>query len=186
MPPPGIRRADFAADYTTRVSGPPEAFFDPDDLRSADAKANYQEYSDHIRARHYRNPVRLVSCTGCHSPHANSADIAEMDTSGNDNALCTTCHTEIEPLAVHVAQVTGAPVHDGFADAMLCTECHMVPTAKSGAAIKQLSNPIQYYWNDIASHRMVMTRWRDVTVAPDRPVAFTNQCGACHSGLLTP
>lgn len=186
MPPPGIRRADFAAGYTTRVSGPPEAFFDPDDPRSADARANYQQYSDHIRARHYRNPERLVSCTGCHSPHANSADIAEMDTSGNDNALCTTCHTEIDPLAEHVAQVTGGPVHDAFADTMLCTECHMVPTAKSGAAVKQLGSPVQYYWNDIASHRMVMTRWADVTVTPDRPVAFTNQCGSCHSGLLGP
>jgi len=186
MPPAGIRRAEFAANHTSRVSGPPEAFFDADDPSSADARANYQQYSDHIRARHYRNPVRLVSCTGCHSPHANSADIAEMDTSGNDNALCTTCHTEIEPLPMHVAQVTGAPVHDGFADTMLCTECHMVPTAKSGAAVKQLSSPIQYYWNDIASHRMVMTRWDEVTVTADRPVAFTNACGSCHAGLLTP
>ena len=186
MPPPGIRRADFAADYTTRVSGPPEAFFDPDDPRSADARANYQQYSDHIRARHYRNPERLVSCTGCHSPHANSADVAEMDTSGNDNALCTTCHAEIEPLAVHVAQVIESPVHDGLADTMLCTECHMVPTAKSGAANKQLlDSPVQYYWNDIASHRMVMTRWDEVTVTADRPVAFTNQCGgSCHAGFL--
>jgi predicted CXXCH cytochrome family protein len=186
MPPPGIRRAAFAANHTSRVSGPPEAFFDVDDPSSADARANYQQYSDHIRSKHYRNPTRLTSCTGCHSPHANSADIAEMDTSGNDNALCTTCHTEIEPLAVHVAQVTGSPVHDAFAGTMLCTECHMVPTAKSGAAIKQLSAPIQYYWNDIASHRMVMTRWDEVTVTADRPVAFTNQCGSsCHSGLLS-
>jgi predicted CXXCH cytochrome family protein len=186
MPPPGIRRAEFALNHTSRVSGPPEAFFDASDPSSADARANYQQYSDHIRARHYRNPVRLVSCTGCHSPHANSADIAEMDTSGNDNALCTTCHTEIEPLAVHVAQVTGVTQHDGFADTMLCTECHMVPTAKSGAAVKQLGSPVQYYWNDIASHRMTVTRWRDVTVTPDRPVAFTNECGFCHSGFLSP
>ena len=63
----------------------------------------------------------------------------------------------------------------------------MVPTAKSGAAIKQLSSPVQYYWNDIASHRMVMTRWDDVPVTPDRPVAFTKQCGgSCHAGVLTP
>ncbi len=191
MPPPGIRRAEFAADYTTRVSGPPEAFFDVDDPRSADAKANYQEYSDHIRSRHYRNPVRLVSCTGCHSPHANSAEVAEMDTSGNDNALCTTCHSpefspELYPLSGHVAAQTGVTQHDGFADTMLCTECHMVPTAQSGAAIKQLSSPIQYYWNDIASHRMTMTHWDEVTVTPDRPLAFTNQCGFCHSSQLGP
>jgi predicted CXXCH cytochrome family protein len=173
------------------VSGPPEAFFDVGDPKSADARANYQQYSDHIRSKHYRNPTRLVSCTGCHSPHANSADIAAMDTSDNDNALCTTCHSpeanpELYPLSDHVEDVTERTDHDAFADAMLCTECHMVPTAKSGAATKQLQFPVQYYWNDIASHRMIMTRYTDVTVTTDRPVAFTNECGLCHSGSLTP
>ena len=192
MPPAGIRRADFALSYTSRVSGPPEAFFDVDQPESADAKANYQQYSGHIRSKHYRNPTRLTSCTGCHSPHANSADIAAMDTSGNDNALCTTCHSpaanpELYPLTGHVEAVTGGAVHTGFGDdAFRCTECHMVPTAKSGAANKQLGSPVQYYWNDIASHRMVMTRWDEVTVTSDRPVAFTNACGSCHAGSLTP
>lgn len=192
MPPAGIRRADFALSYTSRVSGPPEAFFDVDDPKSADARANYQQYSGHIRSKHYRNPTRLTSCTGCHSPHANSADIAAMDTSGNDNALCTTCHSpeanpELYPLKAHVAAVTGVGSHNFFDDEdFLCTECHMVPTAKSGAAIKQLSSPIQYYWNDVASHRMVMTRWTDVLVTPDRPLAFTNQCGSCHADRLSP
>jgi len=192
MPPAGIRRAEFAAEYTTRVSGPPEAFYDVDDPLSADARANYQQYSDHIRSKHYRNPTRLTSCTGCHSPHANSAEIAEMDTSGNDNALCTTCHSpaanpELYPLTDHVEAVTGVTLHTSFGDdAFLCIECHMVPTAKSGAAIKQLSMPTQYYWNDIASHRMTMTRFADVTVTPDRPLAFTKQCGVCHSASLTP
>ena len=192
MPPAGIRRADFVLNHTSRVSGLPEAFFDVDDPKSADARANYQQYSDHIRSKHYRNPTRLTSCTGCHSPHANSADIAAMDTSGNDNALCTTCHSpeanpELYPLKAHVAAVTGVGSHNFFDDEdFLCTECHMVPTAKSGAAIKQLSSPIQYYWNDVASHRMVMTRWTDVLVTPDRPLAFTNQCGSCHADLLSP
>jgi predicted CXXCH cytochrome family protein len=192
MPPPGIRRAEFALTHTIRVSGPPEAFFDVGDPKSADARANYQQYSDHIRSKHYRNPTRLVSCTGCHSPHANSADIAAMDTSDNDNALCTTCHSpeanpELYPLTDHVEAVTGVTSHTSFGDdAFRCTECHMVPTAKSGAATKQLEFPVQYYWNDIASHRMIMTRYTEVTVTPDRPVAFTNECGLCHSGLLTP
>ena len=115
-----------------------------------------------------------------------------MDTSGNDNALCTTCHSpaanpELYPLTDHVEAVTGVTLHTSFGDdAFLCTECHMVPTAKSGAAIKQLSMPTQYYWNDIASHRMTMTRFADVTVSPDRPLAFTKQCGVCHSASLTP
>ena len=191
MPPSGIRRADFAMNHTTRVSGAPEAFFD-----SGDAKAHYQQYSDHIRARHYRNPVRLTTCTGCHNPHANSADVADMDTSGNPNALCTTCHSpeanpELYPVAAHVANVTGFAGHASLEELLgpyLCTECHMVPTARSGAAVRALLDPIdgpptvQYYWNDIASHRMTMTRWTGGQ--PDQPIAFTNECGQCHGEFL--
>lgn len=190
MPPPGIRRADFAVAHTTRVSGAAESFFD-----SGDAFGNYQQYSDHIRSKHYRNPFRLTSCTGCHSPHANDADIAEMDTSGNDNALCTTCHSpevnpELYPLTDHVAEVTGVPVHDALGP-FLCTDCHMVPTSKSGASTPALldANPssqpaVQYFWNDIASHRMTVTRWEDFAGQPDQPIAFTNECGSCHGNFL--
>jgi predicted CXXCH cytochrome family protein len=187
MPPPGIRRADFAASHTTRVSGAPDDFF-----ASGDAKAPYQEYSDHIRTRHYRNPTRLMSCTNCHSPHANDADVAAMDTSGNPNSLCTTCHsglTEPEDLDEHVALATANTVHDGFG--LLCTDCHMVPTARSGAAVPALFDPgssttldVQYFWNDIPSHRLTMTRWRDFAGMIDQPVAFTNACGTCHTNLL--
>ena len=195
MPPPGIRRAEFALNHTSlRVSGPPAAFFDVGDPKSADARANYQQYSDHIRSRHYRNPVRLVSCTGCHSPHANDADVAAMDTSGNPNALCTTCHSpEANPEALPVERSCRRCDrnwdfdHDGFADAMFAapnvTWCRRRNRVRPPSSS---SNPVQYYWNDIASHRMIMTRYTDVTVTTDRPVAFTNECGLCHSGSLTP
>jgi hypothetical protein len=190
MPPPGIRRAAFAENHTTRVSGAPEAFF-----ASGDARAQYQQYSDHLRSRHYRNPIRLTACTGCHSPHANDAEVSSMDDSGNPNARCTTCHSpdanpELYPLTKHVADVTGVSSHDGF-EALLCTECHMVPTAQSGAALPALLDTggagqldVQYYWNDIASHRMTVTRWADFTGQPDQPIAFTNKCGACHVSFL--
>ena len=186
MPPPGVRRADFAVEHTTRVSGTLEAFFP-----SGDAKAHYQQYSDHIRSRHYRNPVRLVTCTGCHSPHANDADVAGTDTSDNPNALCTTCHAEIDPVAGHVADVTGVNGHaslEEFFGPFVCTECHMVPTAKSGAAVPALLDAVggpptvQYYWNDIASHRLTMTRWEGGQ--PAQPIAFTNECGECHREIL--
>ncbi|MGB5364996.1 MAG: cytochrome c3 family protein, partial [Polyangiales bacterium] len=192
MPPPGIRRREFAPLYTTRVSGASEDFF-----ASGDARASYQQYSDHIRSSHYRNPTRLTSCTGCHSPHANAGDIAEMDTSGNDNSLCTTCHSpevnpELYPLTAHVAAVTEVPSHNLFGDDdFLCTDCHMVPTARSGAAVPALLDampndqpPVQYYWNDVASHRMSVTRWTEFTGQPDQPIAFTNECGTCHASAL--
>jgi predicted CXXCH cytochrome family protein len=193
MPPPGIRRADFAVGHTTRVSGDPDSDF----FGSRDAFGHYQQYSDHIRSRHYRNPFRLVTCTGCHSPHANDADIASSDDSGNANALCTTCHSpqanpELYPLTDHVADVTGVDVHTDFGDdAFRCADCHMVPTAKSGAAVPALLDSLpssaptfQYYWNDIASHRMTVTRWFDFAGQPDQPIAFTNACGPCHGGAL--
>ena len=186
MPLPGIRRASFALSHTTRVSGAPEAFFD-----SGDVKAPYQEYSDLVRSKHYRNPTRLVTCTGCHNPHANDAEIAASDTSGNPNALCTTCHADIEPAAEHAAEVTGVAGHaslEGIFGPYLCTECHMVPTAKSGAAVPALLDSlggppnVQYFWNDIASHRLTMTRWEGGQ--PEQPIAFTNECGECHRDLL--
>ena len=193
MPPVGIRRRDFAPLYTSRVSGAPDDFF-----TSGDSKADYQQYSDHIRARHYRNPVRLVTCTGCHNPHVNAADVAATDTSGNPNALCTTCHSpeanpELYPVAQHVADVTGFEGHASLEELLgpyVCTQCHMVPTARSGAAVRALTDAIggpptvQYYWNDIASHRMTVTFWDESQGQPTQPLAFTNKCGQCHGEFL--
>ncbi len=191
MPPAGIRRRDFTPVHTTRVSGAPDDFF-----VSGDAKAHYQQYSDHLRSRHYRNPIRLTTCTGCHDPHANPDDVANMDTSGNPNSLCTTCHSpeanpELYPVPAHVAEVTGVDGHASLEELFgpfLCTDCHMVQTAKSGAAVPALIDPIgapptvQYYWNDIASHRMTVTRWEGGQ--PSQPIAFTNECGQCHAEFL--
>ena len=119
-----------------------------------------------------------------------------MDTSGNPNALCTTCHSpevnpELYPLPEHVADVTGVNGHNSlevFFGPFVCTECHMVPTARSGAAVPALRDAlggpptVQYYWNDIASHRMTVTRWEGGQ--PEQPIAFTNVCGECHAEFL--
>ncbi len=187
MPPAGIRRRDFALLHTSRVSGAPDDFY-----ASGDPRADYQQYSGHLESKHYRNGSRLVSCTNCHSPHANDADIASTDTSGNPNALCTTCHSDLAEsgnLDAHVQFATGNTVHTGFG--LLCADCHLVPTARSGAGVPALfdpgssvSLPVQYFWNDIASHRLTMTRWREVGEPLEQPVAFTNACGTCHANLL--
>ena len=64
----------------------------------------------------------------------------------------------------------------------------MVPTAKSGASTPALLDlfpstepSVQYFWNDIASHRMVMTGATEYT---EQPVAVTNQCAVCHGTFL--
>jgi hypothetical protein len=187
MPPAGIRRADFAAEHTTRVSGTEDDFFD-----SGDPKAHYQQYSDHIRSTHYRNAIRLSTCTGCHNPHARFEDVYAMDTSGNLNVLCTVCHspgTGFPPLTVHMEEAVG--YNHGFVmdfETFLCTSCHMVPTAKSGASVPALLDtlappelPFQYFWNDITDHRLNVTlRER----ADEQPIAATSDCASCHGGFL--
>jgi len=187
MPPAGIRRADFAAEHTTRVSGTEDDFFD-----SGDPKAHYQQYSDHIRSTHYRNAIRISTCTGCHNPHARFEDVYAMDTSGNLNALCTVCHssgTGFPPLTVHMEETVG--YNHGFVmdfEVFLCTSCHMVPTAKSGASVPALldtleppTEPFQYFWNDITDHRLNVTlRER----ADEQPIAATSDCASCHGGFL--
>jgi hypothetical protein len=115
-----------------------------------------------------------------------------MDTSGNPNSLCTTCHSGLadpDNLDSHVEFATGNTVHTGFG--LLCADCHLVPTARSGAAVAALfdegtieTEDAQYFWNDIASHRLTMTRWREVGPPVDQPVAFTNACGSCHTNFL--
>ncbi len=184
MPPAGIRRMDFALDYTTRVSGAPEDFFS-----SGDAAAHYQQYSGHLQSRHYRNPTRIATCTGCHNPHANFEDVYGPAVSENLNPVCTVCHSAEEFLTVleHVQRVTGFG-HDGITREFRCTECHMVPTAKSGASVPALLDTIpggdptvQYYWNDIAAHRMIVTGREAVL---EQPIAATNQCAPCHGGFF--
>lgn len=184
LPPDGIRRADFAIDNTTRVGGAPSDFFG-----SGDASAHYQQYSGHLQSRHYRNPNRILSCSGCHDPHANFEDVYGPSVSDNLNAVCTVCHSAPAFLTVldHVQTVTGFS-HDTITREFRCTECHMVPTAKSGAAVKALLDiipnsapPVQYYWNDIAAHRMTMTG-RDAY--QEQPIAATNACAPCHGGFF--
>jgi len=182
MPAPGIRRAVFAVQNTSRVGGAPADFFS-----SGDPAAHYQQYSDHLRSRHYRNPKRMSACTGCHDPHASFANVYGLEVEENLNVVCTVCHGEVLPVIEHVDRTTGF-THSTITREFRCTECHMVPTAASGAATPALLDsvpssdpPVQYYWNDISSHRMVMT---GRAAYAEQPVAATNKCGVCHGGFF--
>ncbi|MGB5811169.1 MAG: cytochrome c3 family protein, partial [Polyangiales bacterium] len=184
MPPPGIRRADLAIDKTTRVGGAPSDFF-----TSGDAASHFQQYSGYLQSAHYRNPARIATCTGCHDPHANFDDVYGDAVSDNLNAVCTVCHSDPQFLTVltHVQEQTGFS-HETITREFRCTECHMVPTAKSGASVKALLDvipngdpPVQYFWNDIAAHRMTMT---GRAAYQEQPIAATNQCAPCHGGFF--
>jgi hypothetical protein len=183
MPPPGIRRAAFAVEHTTRVGGAPEDFF-----TSGDPAAHYQQYSDHIRSRHYRNPDRISTCTGCHNPHANFGDVYGGEVQDNLNVVCTVCHSDVIPVLEHVTQMTGFDHTPATNREFRCTECHMVPTAKSGASTPALLDSIpsgaplvRYFWNDISSHRIVFTGRE---ASQEQPTAATNLCANCHGGFF--
>jgi hypothetical protein len=110
-----------------------------------------------------------------------------LDVQDNLNVVCTVCHSDVIPVIEHVVQKTGFS-HSTIDREFRCTECHMVPTAKSGASTPALFDvipsadpPFQYFWNDIASHRMVMT---GRTEYAEQPVAATNRCAVCHGSFF--
>ncbi len=182
MPRPGIRRRDYAVDHTTRVDGASSNFF-----TSGDSKSHRQQWSDFIRSTHYRNSYRLMTCTNCHNPHGTDNE-SQLLVEPDDNTLCTVCHSpnEFPPLPQHLEEQTGFS-HVGVEGPFLCVDCHMVPTAKSGASAPALLDTIdappevQYFWNDISSHRMDVTG-RDAY--EEQPVAATNICAVCHGGFF--
>jgi hypothetical protein len=71
---------------------------------------------------------------------------------------------------------------------LLCTTCHMVSTARSGAqlpALEDIDPPtapsVQYLHGDLASHRFAVTRR---AAAADQPVAATERCAVCHGSFF--
>jgi predicted CXXCH cytochrome family protein len=184
MPPPGIRRSEFARGFTTRVDGDAADFFS-----SGDSKSNHAQYSDFLRTSMARNGSVLMTCTSCHDAHGSDQNAHELKRAANDDTACTGCHSQAQFLSPHnhVEKVTTF-VHDASSGADLaCTTCHMVRTATSGAQLKALrdnipSSPIvQYYHGDIASHRFTVTPRSQYDA---QPVAATLACGFCHGERL--
>lgn len=184
MPPPGLRRSEYAAGFTTRVDGDGADFF-----ASGDSRSNHAQYSDFLRTSMARNGSVLMTCTSCHDAHGSDQNTHELKRAASDNSACTGCHSQAPYLAVHdhVAKATNF-IHDATSDAELaCTTCHMVRTATSGAQIKALrdnipSTPVvQYFHGDIASHRFEVTPRSQYDT---QPVAATLACGFCHGEKL--
>lgn len=177
---PGERRADLLSSY-----GSPEV--GPDDLHaSGDPRAHRTQYIDHVRSRMYRNGAALVTCNDCHDAHG-SSEPHDLRSAPRDNSGCTGCHnaTEFRPARAHVDEHTVPGAHDGLADDdLVCTACHMPPTATGGAARRGLLDerpagaaPVQYYLGDLASHRY---RTSGFELAPDQPSSVTQPCAVCH------
>jgi predicted CXXCH cytochrome family protein len=181
MPAAGIRRSQFAGEFTTRVDASGMDLY-----ASGDSRSNHQQYTDFIRSSMYRNAYVLMTCSSCHDSHGSEQTEHMLRNAADDNGACTACHSSSEYTAVrgHVQKVTGF-VHDGSDDSFFtCTSCHMVRTAVSGARHPELLDfvpktavAVQYLHGDIASHRFAVTGRSQAAL---QPVAATLACGFCH------
>jgi hypothetical protein len=164
----------------------------PTDLHaSGDAHAHRLQYVDHVRSAKYRNGQALVVCTDCHDPHGRSAEPHDLYFSIRDNAGCTSCHSDrsfIDDLRAHVTTATGSD-HGGLEDHQLvCSQCHMPPTARGGSRVEGLldadpasAEAVQYFQGDLATHSY---RTSGFDVAAAQPASVTQPCGICHRVVL--
>jgi predicted CXXCH cytochrome family protein len=185
MPAPGVRRRDYLRDFTQRVDASARELYP-----SGDSKSNHQQYGDFMHSGMYRNGRVLMTCSSCHDAHGSDSATHMLLKAADDNSSCTGCHSSSEFTAPrgHVTKATGF-VHDGTEEMFfVCTSCHMVRTASSGARHPELLDalptgvkPVQYFHGDLASHRFAVTR-RDA--ANLQPVAASLACGFCHGAML--
>jgi predicted CXXCH cytochrome family protein len=182
MPRPGLRRAELASGFTSRMDAT------AGDLHpSGDSKSSHQQYTDFIRSSMYRNQYSLMTCSSCHDAHGSDQDPHELRASTDDNSACTGCHSGADFTSPrrHIRKVAKDP-HTNVDDTLLlCTACHMVRTAFGGARHPELldsipasATPVQYFHGDLASHRFAVTARAQYT---EQPVAATLQCAFCHS-----
>lgn len=181
MPQPGMRRSEFVTAHTTRVDAAATDLFS-----SGDSKSNHQQYTDFVRSGMFRNGVQIMTCTVCHDVHGNDTNPHDLLSGPTDNATCTACHNDAahSDVKTHVANKLPDPHTNVAASKFVCTNCHMVKTATSGARTLQFVDSfpadqpvISYYWGDIAGHRFDVPRR---TVALEQPSAVGQACASCH------
>jgi hypothetical protein len=177
----GTSRNEFLTRYaTTQLDGSANDYFGDADRHS---KAHHQQYSDFIRSAKYKNTRNLMTCTSCHDVHQRTENRHQLTADPSDNVeSCGTCHSTLAAnIGAHMT-AEGVPVAGNKASIALCTDCHMVKTAKTGAGQPgRLLDGTQYWMNDITSHLFKMPN-RALAAAPiSMPVPYTNQCGVCHA-----
>lgn len=183
-PMPGLRRSELLSNY---LAGPEVV---PGDVwPSGDPRRAQLEYAMHVGSAMARNGRILTACTDCHDVHGAPLVPHDLVAPPGDNALCTGCHgaDDFRPPRMHVTDV-GAP-HVGLEDEdLVCTSCHMPPTALGGAVRPGLrdtspttATPVQYWLGDLATHRY---RTSGLDVASEQPATVTQTCGLCHPLML--
>src|SRR5262245_21307123 len=185
MPVAGLRRAEFAASFVSRVDAAPEHLFP-----SGDSQANHQQYTDFLRETMARNDSTLMACSSCHDAHGSDEHAHNLRADESDNTACTGCHSDPMYTTVrdHIQRATG-DMHAGVDTPLLtCTRCHMVKTITAGASHAELLDDlpvgtpvVQYRHGDHTSHRFAITR-RDQKAV--QPIAATLGCAFCHGVFL--
>ncbi len=190
MPPVGISRQDYLAQYTTR-KGPKASSLWSDSLHS---KSHHQQYADFLKSKMHRNDKQIVTCVDCHDSHGEGPfeHHLEYDPDDAGSLLCAQCHDE--ELTSHMLAETGA-THAG--NQTTCVRCHMAKTPKSGAGNfgillgsptgTSTDDAITYFQNDITSHLFMSIPKKShsdvagVIPASAMPIPYTRSCGqACH------
>lgn len=150
--------------------------------------SHHQQYSDFIRSGMYKNASLLMTCSSCHDPHARPNPRQLRLDPKDQNGLCKGCHPgQGTNLSGHIEEKvpgTGA-IHTVTAPvAPACTDCHMPKTAKTGSGTPgTLVSGVQYWQNDISSHRFDMPRKaasKPASPGFNMPTAYTSACGTCH------
>lgn len=183
-PIPGLRRSALLANY---LSGPELAAGDA--WASGDPRHAQLEYVMHVGSTMARNGSLLTTCTDCHDAHGNASVAHDLRTAPSDNALCTSCHGGAEFLTARTHLTTVGDPHTGLEDSdLICTACHMAPTARGGAlhaglrdATPSTATPVQYWVGDLATHRY---RTSQFDVAAVQPASVTQACALCHATTL--
>lgn len=183
-PIPGLRRSELLASY---LAGPELAAGDA--WASGDPRHAQLEYVMHASSRMARNGRVLTSCSDCHDAHGRPDTTHDLLASSGDNALCTSCHDGAEFVTARTHVTTVGDPHVGLEDSSLvCTACHMPPTARGGAEHAGLRDatpasavPVQYWVGDLATHRY---RTSQFAVASTQPASVTQACALCHANTL--
>lgn len=188
FPRPGISRAEYLANHTSRKSFPLDALW-TDQIHP---KIHRAQYSTWLKSKHARNARIMVACDDCHKPHADSEFVRFLfdDPHKSDSLLCQRCHAI--DVTSHSLQEAGDVM---LKDIMRCTDCHMDRTARSGPGnfghLLGLPNGVPgdqniVFWeNDLTSHVMDVPRKIQAAGVPPglaMPVPYTRSCAssACH------
>ncbi|MBI4515550.1 MAG: hypothetical protein HY699_07020 [Deltaproteobacteria bacterium] len=109
FPRAGISRAEFKEQFHEDRPGQW-----PDGQQHA--KSHHQQYHDHIRSTHYRNPFQLLACDSCHTPH-DTTNPHNLIGKLEDNSACLRCHAPFPPFSI--------PLGVGAEAVALAVERHM-------------------------------------------------------------